>query len=176
MCKIIQHLIGTSILKQTSLRQFEIFFLVSCRFAGAILTIVLIPSSQTHSSKLEVFPLNEFYVFYFAIVSATCHFQKLRDSNNQSSSNLGLGGWMGVTAAECVKWMEVTPSALKFCGSCDEAPQLLNLHQFCVPKQKCSTTDNCSKQYSFKSRSLPMCLTIGSHFVLLQGINESGID
>ena len=56
-------------------------------------------------------------------------------------------GW-GVTAAECVKWMEVTPSALKFCGSCDEAPQLLNLHQFCVPKQKCSTTDNCSKQFS----------------------------
>ena len=93
--EITQHRTITSILKQTSLRQFETFFLVSCRLAGAILTTVLIPPSQTHSSKLEVFSLNEFYVFYFAIVSVTCHFQKLRDSNNQSSSNLGLGGWMG---------------------------------------------------------------------------------
>jgi len=37
--EITQHLTITSILKQTSLRQFETFFLVSCRLAGAILTV-----------------------------------------------------------------------------------------------------------------------------------------
>ena len=55
-------------------------------------------------------------------------------------------GW-GVTAAEYVKWMEVTPSPLGFCVSCDEALQLLNLHQLRVLTQICSTTDNCSKQF-----------------------------
>ena len=109
--EITQHLTITSILKQTSLRQFEIFFLISCRLAGAILTIVLIPLLQTHSGRLKSFHY-EFYVFCFAIVSVTCHFQKLRDSNNQSSSNLGLGGWMG---GNCCRMCEMNGSD-SFCS------------------------------------------------------------